>query len=72
VDEPDADEVAGAGEEDDDAALAAVAVMQSPGRTEASVVATVSVNFVAAVHDTATWPDCALCTCMVDPVIAAI
>ena len=49
----------------------ATAVTHSPARTEPSVVATAWLNFVDAVQETATWPDCGFCTCIVLPDIAA-
>jgi len=49
----------------------AMAVTQSPAFTAASVVVTWWLNFVDALHATATWPVCWFCTCIVVPVIAA-
>jgi hypothetical protein len=49
----------------------AVAMTQSPVFTAVKVVVTGRLNFVADVQETATWPACWLCTCIVLPEIAA-
>ena len=52
--------------------LGPVANTQSPALIALTVVDTVSVNDVAVLHDTATWPLCWLWTCIVEPETAAI
>ena len=52
--------------------LGPVANTQSPALTALSVVDTVSVNDVAVLHETATWPFCWLWTCIVEPETAAM
>jgi hypothetical protein len=51
---------------------AATAMTQSPTLMAFAATLTCCVNFVAEVHDTATWPFCWLCTCIVAPETAAI
>jgi hypothetical protein len=49
----------------------AIAVTQSPAFTAVRVVVTWWLNFVDALHATATWPVCWFCTCIVVPEMAA-
>jgi hypothetical protein len=57
--------------DDPDDAEGAVATTQSPAFTVDSVAVTGWLNDVDEFHDTATWPACSLCTCIVVPEIAA-
>jgi hypothetical protein len=56
---------------DDDVPDGATAVTHWPALTADMVVVTVWLNFVESLHETATWPFCWLCTCIVVPVTAA-